>query len=195
MNYLLSTYDDSIGKIITEDENGNSFLLYTEEKQYSLPTVTIGNQTWASKNIEFYDGQTDIIRWSNYKVNGYNFGLTYWYKRSALERIEEAYPDFRIPTDDDILELQSYMNNNCEALRGLNGWTNNPGTDLFGFDGQPLGYCDYGEYTIISYDKGTACVFFTTTQVAKLKDDNTFEITTPQDTWNQNIYSVRLIAR
>lgn len=195
MNYLLSTYDDSIGKIITEDESGNSFLLYTEEKQYSLPTVTIGNQTWTSKNIEFYDGESDIRRWTNFRYNNYNFGTVYWYKRSALARIEEAYPDFRIPTNDDILELQAYMNNNCEALRGLNGWTNNPGTDLFGFDGQPLGYIIDADNTIFMHDTGLSCDFLTTTQMAKLNENNTFELITPEDIWNQNKYIVRLIAR
>lgn len=191
MDYLISTVENNIGRLTTEDENGNNFLLYEEELSFPYPTVTIGNQVWTSVNIYFDDGNNDIYKQYDYIVNKYNFGDTYFYKRTALSRIEQLYPDYRIPTDDDVNILKSYVNNNAVDLKSIEGWSRNPGTNSLGFNGQPIGYFETVASKFRPVSKGNICAFYTTSHVVWIDTNNTFM----KVNLNNNYIPVRLIKR
>lgn len=186
MIYYISTVENNIDRLTVEDENGNSFLLCEEETPFPYSTVTIGNQVWTSENIIFDDGGDDIYKRTNYTIQGINFGTVCWYKPSALARIEQLYYDYRIPTIDDIEELKSFVNNNCEGLRSTDGWYGTPGTDELGFDGKPFGYTN----KIVYIDD--VCSFYANNKIVNLNTNNTI---TYSNIDNSYFYNVRLIKR
>lgn len=191
MIYYVSTVENNVGRLTTEDENGNSFLLCEEEIPFPYSTVTIGNQVWTSENITFDDGESDIYIKNNYIIKGYNFGTVYFYKDSAFDRIEQQFPEYRIPTVEDVEILKNYVNNNAVGLKSVEGWYSNPGTNELGFNGQPLGCINIIGTTVVFLDDGYSSMFHTKTKIASLNTNNT--ITT--STSNNSYIPVRLIKR
>jgi uncharacterized protein (TIGR02145 family) len=106
--------------------------------------VTIGTQTWMSKNLAIDDGQGGIAIRDNVTANGVNFGTQYYYTWDAAVRVANSITGWHLPTKDEWETLVSYAGGNNEAvqkLRSTTGWDNNlNGTDDYGFSAIPVGY-------------------------------------------------------
>lgn len=119
----------------------------------SFDEVTIGTQTWMSKNLAIDDGGTGIKTTDNVTANGVNFGTQYYYDWDAAMRIANSTPGWHLPTQAEWETLVSYCGGNNDALdklRSTSGWQDNyNGTDDYGFGVIPVGYkmsSDNGTY-------------------------------------------------
>ena len=108
-----------------------------------IPYVQIGNQTWASININIDDGGDGIAIKDNVTYQGFNFGTQYYYTWAAAERIVNNIEGWRIPTIADFNTLRTYVESqgysNTAPLRSVEKWNTNPGTDIFGLNIMPVG--------------------------------------------------------
>ncbi len=141
-------------------------------------TITLGNQTWMLENLKvttFNDG-TPItaysfenfgINWLNLNTptafyqwpdtndlnNAVDFELPFdyygaMYNHLAIESGKLAPDGWRIPTEQDFIDLENYLTNNgfavneATALKSDSGWLSSigNGTDAIGFKGLPNGY-------------------------------------------------------
>jgi len=142
-------------------------------------TITIGTQEWMLENLKtttFNDG-VPITEWvfgDNWFENGGTFPYYQWAETGDLNNL---YPDplpfdfygalyneaaiasgklapigWRIPTEQDFLELENHIANNGQsgqeaiALKSTSGWVSSigNGTDDYGFNGLPNGYAAAG---------------------------------------------------
>ncbi len=138
-------------------------------------TVTIGNQIWMTSNLKTttYNDGTPITQWqlgdSWYSVSNQNayydwadtsdlsnmfeeelpqdyYGAQY--NHFAIESGKLAPQGWRIPTEQDFKDLETYLANNghegneANALKSTSGWSANSGngTDAVGFNALPTGY-------------------------------------------------------
>lgn len=138
-------------------------------------TITIGTQEWMLENLKtttFNDG-TPITEWTfgNDWYNGNN--QVPYYQWAETSDLNNLYPDplpfdfygalynefamasgklaptgWRIPTEQDFLDLESYIASNGQAgnegnaLKSTYGWSpsSSNGVDTYGFNGLPNGY-------------------------------------------------------
>ena len=167
---LVSCGDDYDDKVLTPrnetvtDADGNIY-----------ETITIGNQTWMKENLKTtkYNDGTLITEW----VFGNDWhnatDLTAYYQWASTDDLNNVYTEtlpfdyygamynhyaiesgklaptgWRIPTEQDFIELESFLNSNGEsgteatALKTTFGWLSSSGngTNSFGFNGLPNGY-------------------------------------------------------
>lgn len=114
----------------------------------SFDEVTIGTQTWMSKNLAIDDGGEGITIKENVTANGVNFGTQYYYTWAAAVRVANSINGWHLPTKAEWETLVSYAggsNSALNKLRSTTGWYNNSnGTDDYGFTGLPTGYIYQG---------------------------------------------------
>lgn len=168
-NHTLTVTDDMLAVIAetVTDADGNVY-----------NTITLGNQTWMLENLKttkFNDGtpiteytfETHGSDWFNLNTpemlyqwagtadlnNLYDNELPFdfygaMYNHLTIESGKLAPEGWRIPTEQDFIELRDFIANDGHAgneatvLKSTNGWhsTSGNGTDLYGFTGLPNGY-------------------------------------------------------
>lgn len=103
------------------------------ESSPSFDEVTIGTQTWMSKNLSINDGGTGIYtRTVNY---GQGDVIEYYYTWAAAIRIANSINGWHLPS---LSEWNALTNGTM--LKSTYGWTEGNGTDDFGFSVFPAGY-------------------------------------------------------
>ena len=109
--------------------------------------VTIGSQTWMSKNLAIDDGQGGI---STQTVNYGDGDVTeYYYTFDAAVRVASTVDGWHLPSYDEFNTLATYLGSNPGTkLKSTNGWSSGNGTDDFGFKGLPAGVYmpGYGQF-------------------------------------------------
>lgn len=102
--------------------------------------VTIGTQTWTSKNLDIDDGGEGIIINENVTANGVNFGNQYYYTWDAANRIVNSISGWHLPSQSEWGRLKKYLNNDTTTVKSTSGWNNNNnGTNTTGLNILPLG--------------------------------------------------------
>lgn len=106
--------------------------------------VTIGSQTWKSKNLSIDDGQGGI--YSRDTIGG----TQYYYTWAAAVRVAKSVQGWHLPTKEEWETLASAVGgyyNAATKLKSTTGWESNPGTDDYGFTALPVGYYQPGSST------------------------------------------------
>ena len=113
----------------------------------SFDSVTIGTQTWMTKNLNIDDGQGGVYIVENVEANGLNMGKQYYYTIEAAIRIANSIPGWHLPSKEEFQTLASYVGiNYASKLKSTSGWDNNRnGTDDYGFNGEPTGMMEIDE--------------------------------------------------
>jgi uncharacterized protein (TIGR02145 family) len=109
-----------------------------------IPSITIGNQIWTSKNLAIDDGGEGITIIDNVTANGVNFGTQYYYTWDAAVRVANSITGWHLPTKDEWITLRNYAGGESVAgtkLKSTSGWNSGNGTDNYGFNVLPVGYC------------------------------------------------------
>jgi len=140
--------------------------------QEEIKSVKIGNQVWTVENlnVDHYRNGDSIPevksqqQWSSLKTgawcyykneskNGEKYGKLYnWYAVNDPRGL--APKGWRIPTQSELLELQSAVNDNSNLLKAVGeGSGSGTGTNSTGFSVKLGGYRGYhGNYYYIGYD-------------------------------------------
>jgi uncharacterized protein (TIGR02145 family) len=108
----------------------------------SFDEVTIGTQTWMSKNLAIDDGQGGIESVNVGVVNGVDMGTMYFYTWTAATRIANNITGWHLPSFNELLALQTAIGGeeNGNKLKSTAGWSyNGNGTDDYGFGAYPVG--------------------------------------------------------
>lgn len=133
-------------------------------KSVVIPEVTIGSQTWMSKNLAIDDGQGGIYTQTvNY---GQGDVTEYYYTWNAAVRIANSISGWHLPTQTEFETLNSTVGSNDSGtkLKSTYGWSSGNGTDDYGFSVFPAGQC-YTPYS--SYDYlGTQAKFWSATDMS-----------------------------
>lgn len=140
----------------------NQILKSTDNEWYTEPTppiildeVTIGTQTWMSKNLAIDDGGSGIYHADLTNVNGYNLGTQYYYTWDAAVRIANSIQGWRLPSINDYNTLSSYLGQTPEIrlpkYKATYAWGNYNGTDDYGFTALPVGYITNNELIEVKY--------------------------------------------
>lgn len=103
--------------------------------------VTIGSQTWMSKNLAIDDGGEGIYTQTvNY---GQGDVVEYYYTWDAAVRVAASIPGWHLPTKDEWDALANAVGGIDVAgtkLKSTTGWSSGNGTDDFGFAAFPVGF-------------------------------------------------------
>jgi len=109
----------------------------------TFDSVTIGTQTWMSKNLAIDDGGEGIIIKENVTANGVNFGTQYYYTWDAAVRVAASIEGWHLPTYNEWKALATFVGGLGVAgtkLKSTTGWDNNAnGDDSYGFAVFPIG--------------------------------------------------------
>ncbi len=166
----------SCNKNKTEPTPPNNTAVDADGNTYT--TKKIGNQTWMLENLKTtkYNDGTPITKysfathgnkwfyvpapealyqWANTTTSGQTLPFDYYgavYNHFALESGKLAPKGWRIPTEQDFKELESYLrlngyaNNEAIALKSTTGWlpSSGNGTNAVGFNALPNGYVAAG---------------------------------------------------
>ena len=100
--------------------------------------VTIGSQTWMSKDLAIDDGQGGIFT----QTHDYGEGpvTEYYYTWPAACRVADSIAGWRLATIDEWNALASFASPNAGTkLKSTYGWTTGNGTDDYGFSMFPAG--------------------------------------------------------
>lgn len=136
-----------------------------------LDEVTIGTQTWKSKNLAIDDGGEGIEIRNIGIVNGVDLGTQYFYTWDAAVRVANSIPGWHLPTKDEWITLALYVGgeqigtgNNYriagDKLKSTNGWNlGNDGTDDYGFTVLPVGYINSQNEVYVG--KGSLSILWT----------------------------------
>ena len=118
-------------------------------------TVKIGNQIWMKYNLTAYNTGTSLISQGIYSAN--NFGTQFYYTWDAATAIANKINGWHLPTQAEWNTLTSYIGSNAGSkLKSKTGWAyNGNGTDAYGFNALPAGWCGGGFSTVI-YDVTSA---------------------------------------
>ena len=115
------------------------------QKVYSsapaIPYVTIGNQTWLSKNLAIDDGNGGIYTQTvNY---GQGSVTEYYYTWAAAVRVAATVQGWHLPSRTEWNTLATAVGGTSIAgtkLKSTYGWSSGNGTDNYGFSAFPAGY-------------------------------------------------------
>jgi uncharacterized protein (TIGR02145 family) len=143
-------------------------LFYPEPPGPSFDSVTIGTQTWMSKNLNIDDGGEGIIHFDDVTAEGYNLGTQYYYTRDAALRISNTIPGWHLPSQSEWETLISYIGLNAGAkLKSTYGWFyHGNGTDDYGFTVLPTGWISNSELvgnrisTMMGMDNNSLAMYF-----------------------------------
>jgi uncharacterized protein (TIGR02145 family) len=147
---------------------GNSFVMPNADVTVSavfvaaaptFDTVTIGSQTWMSKNLAFDDGQSGIYTQTvNY---GQGSVTEYYYTWEAAVRIAASIDGWHLPTWDECDTLCTTVGSpSGTKLKSTYGWSSGNGTDNYGFTALPSGVYYQGTF----YDFSTWTSFWTSSK-------------------------------
>ena len=107
----------------------------------SFDEVTIGTQTWMSKNLAIDDGGEGIYTQT---VNYGNGNITeYYYTWDAAVRVANSISGWHLPTSSEWAALETAVGgySNGNKIKSTTGWEYDAnGTDDFGFAAYPAGY-------------------------------------------------------
>lgn len=155
--------------------------------------VTIGSQTWMSKNLAIDDGGEGIYTQTvNY---GQGDVVEYYYTWEAAVRIAASIPGWHLPSLEEFQTLRDFAGGYSLAgtpLKATYGWTVT-GSDTYGFTALPAGY-----YTNSTFGGLTTYTAFWTTHEYSTSDSLVYELTTGSrfsSYYRSKIdgYSIRLI--
>lgn len=117
------------------------------QKVYSssqgIPSVTIGTQTWMSKNLAIDDGQggiyTQTVQYDDYSEEEV---VEYYYTWAAAVRVAATVQGWHLPSTTEWDTLASTVGSSTAGtkLKSTYGWTSGNGTDNYGFAVFPAGY-------------------------------------------------------
>lgn len=100
----------------------------------SFDEVTIGTQTWMSKNLAIDDGGEGITVYDSLIVNNVDIGPVYYYDWNAVQRIVSNINGWHLPSQSEFNTLKSYVSSNGNKLKATYGWqSGDEGTDNYGF--------------------------------------------------------------
>lgn len=120
--------------------------------------VTIGSQTWMSKNLAIDDGQGGIYtRTVNY---GQGDVVEYYYTWDAAVRVAATVQGWHLPEATEWDALATAVGGSGTKLKSTYGWTSGNGTDSYGFAAFPAGYRYSGSF----YYLGSYAFFWTATE-------------------------------
>lgn len=126
-----------------------------------LDEVTIGTQTWMSKNLAIDDGQGGIYTQTvNY---GQGNVVEYYYTWDAAVRIIATIPGWHFPTQAEWETLAAAVGGTSTAgtkLKSTYGWSSGNGDDSYGFAAFPAGAYATGSF----HSLGTYAYFWTSTE-------------------------------
>ena len=112
-----------------------------------LEEVTIGTQTWKTKNLAIDDGQGGIYTQTvNY---GQGDVVEYYYTWDAAVRVAASIQGWHLPTTTEWDTLATAVGGSDVAgtkLKSTIGWAYGKGTDDFGFSVLPAGYWYSGSF-------------------------------------------------
>ena len=144
---------------------GDNILFKVDASTNNLNTIKIGNQTWATRNLNletYRNGEAipqvqDAKAWANLSTgawcyyenntaNGSTYGKLYnWYAVNDPRGL--APIGYHIPTDNEWTILTENLGGESKAgtkMKSTSGWKNNgSGTNTSGFAGLPGGFRDY----------------------------------------------------
>lgn len=149
--------------------------------------VTIGSQTWMSKNLAIDDGGEGIYTQTvNY---GQGDVVEYYYTWDAAVRVAASIPGWHLPTKAEWDTLANAVGGTSVAgtkLKSTTGWSSGNGTDDYGFTVFPAGYEEAGSFgdlgsrariwtaTESSAAKAYLCFFSTGASMYSINDLKTF---------------------
>lgn len=138
--------------------NGKQLTLYgVEIIGYGVPApvleeVTIGTQTWKTKNLAIDDGQGGIYTQTvNY---GQGDVVEYYYTWNAAVRVAASISGWHLPTTTEFDTLATAVGGSDVAgtkLKSTTGWLYGKGTNDFGFSVFPAGYWLSGSFNYLGY--------------------------------------------
>lgn len=153
-----------LGKLSEEVTKDNDFMVLAAEFGNFTESVKIGEQEWATVNLRLDDGGEGIYH------NEYN-GETY-YTWDAAVRVAGKIPGWHLPTREEWEKLVKFCNAEARKnlssagagknLKSTHGWNDDGnGTDSFGFNGKPSGWCTPGDSRV--YNDGDYGNFWSAT--------------------------------
>lgn len=119
---------------------------------YTPESVTIGTQTWMTKNLDVDDGGEGISAVNVGTHAGLDMGVQYFYTWDAAKRVVSDLVGWRLPTDLDWGILSQYIGTSVaeQKLKSTQGWTYDSktrnGTNEYGFNAMPVGYISDSSY-------------------------------------------------
>lgn len=142
--------------------NGRPVGLFYEEPTPTFDSVTIGTQTWLSKNLDIDDGLGGI---ASVTVNyGQGDVTEYFYTWDAAVRVAATVQGWHLPTQAEWNTLISTVGggNSADKLKSTYGWFQNNGTDNYGFSAFPSG--NYKFNTGESANESLSCYYWSATE-------------------------------
>lgn len=149
--------------------NGNQAQLWlngqklypTEEPSPSIESVTIGSQTWMSKNLAIDDGQGGIYTQTvNY---GQGDVVEYYYTWDSAVRVAATVQGWHLPSTyewDTLADAVGGASIAGTKLKSTYGWSSDNGEDSYGFAAFPAGLRNLaGSF----YYLGSRSIFWTAT--------------------------------
>ncbi len=129
-------------------------------KKYKTVQMPDG-KIWLAENLDLRLSANDLYYnndESTYGWNGRKYGLLYDFKDCTWLKsyLNEFYPAWRLPTDNEVADLVSSVNGDKAKLKSVQYWTTS-GTDNYGFNAMPSGIWD-GSF----YDESFTMCFKTT---------------------------------
>ena len=159
--------------------------------------VTIGSQTWLSKNLAIDDGLGGI---ASMTVNYGQGNVTeYFYNWDAAVRVAATVQGWHLPTQEEWNTLISTVGggNSGDKLKSTYGWYLNNGTDNYGFSAFPSG--NYNFSTSENPNVTLSCIYWSSTTRSSAAIQTTrmfYEDQTINSSWyglKSSGYSIRLI--
>jgi uncharacterized protein (TIGR02145 family) len=163
-------------------------------KPAPMDEVTIGSQTWTSKNLSIDDGQGGIYTQTvNY---GQGDVIEYYYTWNAAVRVAATVEGWHLPTSAEWGALATAVGGTLRAgtkLKSSYGWSSGKGTDDYGFAAFPAGY-----WTSSFSGKGSYAIFWTATEYSSYDAyyhffDTGASMGSYHDDKHYNAFSVRLV--
>lgn len=192
----MSIYLARNGKMLTRINGTRSFGEIVSPIPHEAPEeVTIGSQTWKTKNLAIDDGEGGI-----YLID--TMGSTqYYYNWSAAVRVARKVKGWHLPTKVEWETLASEVGGYDIAgtkLKSTTGWESGPGTDDYGFNALPVGYCQTPSGSATLDGTGRNACFWTATDQNRYSSYYSYMTKESRMYWDfsNNVswaYSVRLI--
>lgn len=163
----MSIYLARNGKMLTR-LNGTRYFGSTLSPTPPAPTpgeVTIGDQTWSTKNLALTDWGEGIVT----KVVNYGQGnvIEYYYTWPAAVRVANLVEGWHLPTRAEWDTLDSYIGWRTAGtkLKSTYGWDpdTSAGTDDYGFCALPAGYTTNPNPSTSFSEFGKEAIFWTST--------------------------------